>query len=155
MFDFNSCTFLGYLDWIPLVDSSITIFSIARVAQELVTFHMTFAETLIHLVFLWLWSTAEHGSTLFICGRDSFRFDMAPFCILCDHDSYISFACWICLDIYGDHFYMELYVPKISFVWHLSLFQVPLFEPFGLGFSSLFILGFFLFIMYVGYRLAL
>ena len=38
-----------------------------------------FVEMYIHLVFLWLWSIVEHRSTLFICGHDSFRFDMAPF----------------------------------------------------------------------------
>ena len=44
------------------------------------------------LYFLWLWSIVEYGSTLFICGHDSFRFDMAPFCILSDHDSFISYT---------------------------------------------------------------
>ena len=36
----------------PTVESSF--FSIARVAQDLVTIYMTFVETYIHLVFLWL-----------------------------------------------------------------------------------------------------
>ena len=44
------------------------------------------------LYFLWLWSIVEYGSTLFICGHDSFRFDMALFCILSDHDSLISYT---------------------------------------------------------------
>ena len=92
MLDFNSCTFLGDLDWRPLVDSSIAIFSIARVTRDFVTLHMTFADTLIHLVFLWLLLIVEHGSTLFICGHHSFRFDMAPFCILRDHDIFISYT---------------------------------------------------------------
>ena len=34
----------------------------------------------------------RHRSTLFICGHDSFRFDMVPFCILRDHDSFISYT---------------------------------------------------------------
>ena len=41
---------------------------------------------------MWLWSIIEHGSTLFICGHDSFRFDMVPFCILSDDDSFISYT---------------------------------------------------------------
>ena len=82
----------------------------------------------------------------FICGHDSFRFYMVPFCILCDHDSFISYtyvvsACifmviiciWTCMS------------QRSVFVWHLSLFQVPLFEPFDLGFSALSILSCFLY----------
>ena len=80
--------------WIE--DLGLTIasssFAIARVVQDLVPLHMTFTETWIHLVLFWALSIIEHGSTLFICGHDSFRFYMEPFFILCDHDSYISYT---------------------------------------------------------------
>ena len=53
---------------------------------------------------------------MFICGHGSFRFDMASFCILSDHDSFISYtyvgsALYLCSDV----LYMDVYVPENSF----------------------------------------
>ena len=84
--------FLGGLDWRPWADSSFSFFAIARVAQDLVTLYMTFCWDIDPPCILWLWSIFEYGSTLFICVHDSFRFDMAPFCILSDHDSFIIYT---------------------------------------------------------------
>ena len=85
--------FLGGLDWRPWVDGSIIIFcyflSCARPCYTLYDILLRHRST---LYFLWLWSIVDYGSTLLICGHDSFRFDMAPFCILSDHDSFISYT---------------------------------------------------------------
>ena len=83
---------------------------------------------------------------LFICGHGSFRFDMAPFCILSDHDNFISYTYVGSTCIFMAMFCIWTCMSQWSvFVWHLSLFQVPLFEPFDLGFSALSILSFFLY----------
>ena len=58
---------------------------------------------------------------MFICGHGSFRFDMAPFCILSDHDSFISYTYVGSAYLYGDVLYMDVYVPEISFLTFISL----------------------------------
>ena len=67
---------------------------------------------------------------------------MAPFCILSDHDNFINYtyvgSTWRCF-VYG------LVCTRDHYFWHLSLLQVPLFEPFDLGFSDLSIISCFLY----------
>ena len=66
---------------------------------------------------------------MFICGHESFTIHMAPFCILCGHDSYISYThVGSTLYLLGDHLYMDMYVPKIKLFDIFNFFRVLLFE---------------------------
>ena len=80
-----------WIEYLGLIVAS-SYFSIYQVVGDLIKLHMKFAETYIHLVFLCLWLIVEHGSTLFIYGHESFIFDMLHFCILSNHDSFISYT---------------------------------------------------------------
>ena len=152
---FNLSTFIHMVRfrtfWVVCIEDlgmivASPLFLLPKLRKTLSHFIWHFAETYIHLVFLLLWSIVEHGSTLFICGHDSFRFVMAPFFILSDHDSFISYTYVGSAYIFMVMICMWTFVSKRSvFVWHLSLFQVPLFEPFDLGFSALSILNCFLY----------
>ena len=67
---------------------------------------------------------------LFFYGHESSRFYMLHFFILGCHDGYINYIhVGSTLDIFGDHLYMDMYVPEIRLFDIFTLFQVPLFEP--------------------------
>ena len=143
------------LDWRPWANSSIVIFCYCpSCARPCYILYDILLRHIFTLYFLWLWSIIEYGSTLFICGHDSFRFDMAPFCILSNHDSFISYTyVGSALYLYGDVLYME-YVLEISFsdiylsfrYLHLSLLILDsLLSPYSAV----------SFIMYFGYHLPL
>ena len=152
MFDFSSfirmvkiCTFWAV--WIedlgPIVASSF--FAIARVTQYLVTLY----DILL-----------RHRSTLYFCGYDWLS-SMDPPCSFVATTPldliWCLFAYWVTMIVSSvihmldlpeslwRCFVYGLICPRDQFFWHLSLFQVPLFKPFDLGFSALSILRCFLY----------
>ena len=162
MFDFNSfiCmvrirTFFGRFGLKTLGPTvALSFFAIAQVAQDLVILYMTFCWDIdppciflamidcwawIHLVHLWPW----------------LLFDMAPFCILSDHYSFISYTYVGSTYIYGDVLYMDMYVPEISFSDIYLSFRYLHSSLSILYFSALSPYSAFSFIMYFGYRLPL
>ena len=99
MFDFNSFIRMVRIHtfWVVWIEDlgptvELSFFAIARVAQDLVTFYMTFCWDIDPPCIFVAMIIVENGSTLFICGHGPFRFDMAHFCILSDHDSFISYT---------------------------------------------------------------
>ena len=83
---------MGSLDWIPWADSSIIIFCYFLISSR--PFHTPYDICwdidppciLVAMIDYWAWIH------LFIFGHGSFRFDVAPFCIFSDHNSFISYT---------------------------------------------------------------
>ena len=99
MFDFNSfiCMVRIHTFWVvwieyvgPTVASSF--YYCPSCARPFHTLYDIFLSHRSPLYLLWLRSIVDYGSTLFICGHGSFRFDMVPFCILSNHDSFINYT---------------------------------------------------------------